>query len=126
MAASPREVALELLAALSAKDLDRMNAVLTDDSSVFDPHYPTPLMQGRAAINGNMAWVFGFLKELHWTVLRTWEADDSVVFEVSTAHVMQDGSLLTPPQVFVADVKDGKVTRWQSFLPYPPPPPPAQ
>ena len=101
-----------------------MNAVLTDDATFFDPHYPTPLMVGRDAINGNMAWATGFLKRMHWTVLRSWETSDSVVLEVDTDHEMQDGTLVTPKQVFIVDVKDGKVTRWQSFVPYPPPAPP--
>ncbi len=124
MAATPKEIALQLLDRISAKDIEGMLNLMTDDASVFDPHYPSPLMQGKDAIRGNMAWVFGFLKEMHWTVLRSWENADSVVLEVATRHVAPDGSLMTPPQVFVIDVRGGKVARWQSFGPYPPPAPP--
>lgn len=126
MTTSPKDVALQVIAAMSAKNLEGMLALFADDASFFDPHYPTPLMQGKDAIRGNMAWALGFLREMHWTVLRSWESADSVVLEVDTRHVGPDGSLITPPQVFVVDVKDGQVTRWQSFVPYPPPmPPPA-
>lgn len=123
MSTSPKAVAEQVIAALSAKDLNALLALMADDVTLFDPHYPTPLMQGHEAIRGNMAWAFGFLKEMHWTVLRSWEAADSVVLEVATRHVAPDGSLITPPQVFVVDVRGGKVTRWQSFVPYPPPMP---
>lgn len=126
MAQSPKELALELLAALSSKDLARADAVLADDAILYDPHYPQPLMVGKDAINGNLGWVFGFLKSMSWTVVHAWEDADSAVLQVETRHEMPDGTPITPPQVFVANVKDGKIARWTTYVPYPPPAPPAQ
>jgi ketosteroid isomerase-like protein len=37
-------------AAVEAKDLDAMMSVFADDAVVFDPHFPTPQMQGKADI----------------------------------------------------------------------------
>ena len=121
MNGSPKDIALKLLDALMAKDQTRMFEILAEDAVLFDPHYPQPLMKGHAEIKAGNDFAFGLLKKMHWTVLRSWESGDSAVLEVDTDHEMVNGMMLTPKQVFVVDVKDGRITRWQSFVPYPPP-----
>lgn len=122
---TPKEIALQLLAAMTAKNKTDILALMADDAVLFDPHYPSPLMTGKAAISEGMDFAFGMLKQPGWTVLRSWENGSSVVFEVDTHHEMINGMMVTPKQVFVVDVKDGKIASWQSFVPYPPPASPA-
>ncbi len=125
MATSPKELAMQMLQAMTAKNKAGILAVLSDDAILFDPHYPSPLMSGKEAIGAGLDFAFGMLKQPGWTILRSWESGDSVVFEVDTHHEMINGMMITPKQVFIVDVKDGKITSWQSFVPYPPPMPPA-
>jgi ketosteroid isomerase-like protein len=125
VAASSKDIAMQLLDAMTAKDTARTLALFADGAVLIDPHYPNPTMTGKDAIGAGMDFAFGLLKQAEWKVLRTWETADTVVLEVDTNHELTNGMKMTPRQVFVADVKDGKVVRWQSFVPYPPPPPPA-
>jgi ketosteroid isomerase-like protein len=119
--ATPKDIALQLLTAMTAKNKAETLALMADDAVLFDPHYPTPLMAGKAAISEGIDFAFGMLKQPGWTVLRSWENRDSVVLEVDTHHEMMNGFMVTPKQVFIVDTKDGKITSWQSFVPYPPP-----
>jgi ketosteroid isomerase-like protein len=121
MSASPTELALKLLEALSAKDGDAALAVLDENVTLYDPHYPTPLMTGHAAIRSANEYAFGLFKQMRWTVLRAWENENSAVIEADTAHELPDGSLVTPKQVFVVDVANDKITNWRTYVPYPPP-----
>ncbi len=125
MVASSKDAAMQLLDAMTDKDMARTLASFTDDAVLFDPHYPNPTMVGKDAIRAGMDFAFGLLKQPKWTVLRSWETANSVVLEADTHHELVNGITMEVKQVFVVDVKDGKITHWQSFVPYPPPPPPA-
>ena len=59
MSTSDRSHVEQLFAAFSARDLDAVMALFADDAIVFDPHYPTPLMAGKAAIRSGCEWAFG-------------------------------------------------------------------
>jgi ketosteroid isomerase-like protein len=121
MTATPISVANQLLDAMTAKDKGRTLALFADDAVLIDPHYPSPTMSGKDAIGAGLDFAFGLLKQPEWKILRSWETADTVVLEVDTHHELINGVIMTPKQVFIADVKDGKVARWQSFAPYPPP-----
>ncbi|WP_268899497.1 hypothetical protein [Haloarcula nitratireducens] len=41
--------------------------------------------------------------------------------EVDTRHRMHDGTTVDFPQVFIIENDNGQITRWQSYLPFPPP-----
>ena len=116
-------VARRMLEAIIAKDKDRILALFTDDAVFFDPHYPEATMRGKAAIAAGMDFAFGLLEQPGFTVLRTWQNNGSVVLETDTHHFLINGAEMRFPQVFVVDVQEGRVSRWQSFTPYPPPPP---
>jgi ketosteroid isomerase-like protein len=49
------------------------------------------------------------------------EDDETFAVEVNTHHTMQDGAEVDFPQVFIIESENGQVTRWQSYLPFPPP-----
>lgn len=119
---SAQAVVRQLLDAMTVKDRAGALAFFADDAVFFDPHYPTPLMVGKEAIGAGLDFSFRMLKQPGWIVNRVWEADGSVVLEVDTQHELMNGIKVTPRQVFIVDVADGKIAQWQSFVPYPPPP----
>ncbi len=122
MSNSPKDLAMQWLDALSRRDRVRMDTLLADDIVLYDPHYTPPLMVSKKTIVARMDSVFSFLKSMNWTVRRAWEDADSAVLEVDTHHVTVTDLVLEPPQVFVVYIKDGKISSWKSFVPYPPPP----
>ena len=47
-----------LIAAFEAKDLPAALAFFADDAVVIDPHYPQPVMKGKAAIEITELWKY--------------------------------------------------------------------
>ena len=125
MSTSDRSHIEQLFAAFAAKDLDAVMALFAEDAIVFDPHYPTPLMAGKAAIRSGFAWAFGALQQPGFAIRNFWAGENNAAVEVDTHHVMLGGLELKFPQAFVFEWRDGLVTRLQAYVPYPPPPPPA-
>ncbi len=112
-----------LLKAFEAKDLDAALACFADDALLFDPHYPTPEMHGKAAIRGGFEFIFGIVKQPGFTIRHLWSGDQDGDFEVDTHHVLGDGTEVRFPQVFVFEMGDGLIRRLQAYVPYPPPAP---
>jgi ketosteroid isomerase-like protein len=110
----------ELLAALMAKDLPRMMSLFADDAVVYDPHYPQPRMVGKAAVQQGLEWGLSTLEKPGFAVRHVWLSDDSGVAEVDTHHVIRGGVEAKFEQVFVFEVRDGKFTRFQAYVPYRP------
>ena len=110
------------LAAIQRKDLAGTLRYFAADALVIDPHYPTPRMAGQAALEDGLRWVFGTLDTMRFTPLNVWVAPDgsSAALEVATAHTVR-GMPLRFTQVFVAEMRDGCITRLQSYPPYGPP-----
>lgn len=114
----------QLFAAFAAKDLDAVLALFADEAVMFDPHYPTPLMPGKAAIRSGLEWAFGALQQPGLTIRNFWAGENNAAVEVDTHHVMPGGMELNFPQAFVLEWRDGLITRLQAYVPYPPPPMP--
>jgi ketosteroid isomerase-like protein len=47
---SLHDLVIRTFATVEAKDLEAMMSLFADDAVVIDPHFPTPQMQGKAAI----------------------------------------------------------------------------
>lgn len=87
----------------------------------IDPHYPEPEYRGPDEIRGALEWALENIVEQPGLTIRTmWEGDDTFAVEVDTHHTMQDGTEVDFPQVFIIETGNGQVTRWQSYLPFPP------
>ena len=116
------EAVTGLLAALQAKDLDGALRWFADDALVIDPHYPMPRMAGKAAIAAGLQWAFGALDQMRFSPQNVWVAPDgaSAAAEVATAHTLR-GRPLRFTQTFVLELRDGRITRLQSYTPYGPP-----
>lgn len=125
MASATQDIMDSILATFQAKDKAAFLDLLADDAVLIDPHYPTPAMQGKATIGAGVDFAFGMLAQPGFTVRNRWINGDSGVMEVATHHRMVTGQELDFPQVFVVETRDGKITRLQSYVPYPPPAPPA-
>ena len=92
------------------------------DGVFIDPHYPEPEYSGPDEIRGALDWALeNIVEEPGLTVRKVWEDDETFAVEVNTHHLMQDGSEVDFPQVFIIEGENGQITRWQSYLPFPPP-----
>jgi ketosteroid isomerase-like protein len=121
-----RQTALELLQAalraVEAKDLPAVLALLDDDSTLIDPHYPVPRMVGRAAITDGLRWAFGTIVTFRFELDLAYESADRrhAAVEVDCHHVLRGGRALEFRQVFVADAQGGTISRLQAYEPYGP------
>ena len=115
-------VMTRMFSALEKRDKAAVMALFATDADLFDPHYPKPAMKGRAEIEKGIDWGLSVMKQFGFRVVRTFPSADgqSAAFEIDTNHVLMAGQKLSFPQVFIADTRDGLVTRLQAFEPYGP------
>ena len=95
-----------------------------EDGVFVDPHYPEPEYRGPAEIREALDWALEEIVEEPGLSIRSiWEdaAANTFAVEVDTHHSMKDGTETDFPQVFIVELEDGSVVRWQSYLPFPPP-----
>lgn len=121
MSDEQRVVIEAALKAFEAKDTQGVLTSFDEEAVFYDPHYPQPEMRGRAAIAQGLATAFELIRQPGLHPRRWWEAGDSTVVEVDTHHVLANGAELRFPQVFVCDLRGGRVARLQVYGPYPPP-----
>lgn len=119
---------LDLLDGFQAKDVEAILGLFAADAVFTDPHYPPPIgptMTGHDAIREAVTWALGVLEQPGFTVRhQLWNPENPNVaaVEVGTHHRMVGGAMVTPPQLFVAEVgDDGLLRRVQGYAPYPPP-----
>ncbi len=96
--------------------------LFTDDGVLFDPHYPTPKMVGKAAIADGLTWGFGAMKKMGFPIANYFEAEGGqcAAVEIATAHELKNGMKLNSPQMFVIETRDGRISRLQAYEPYGP------
>ena len=121
MSSNNQELVERLLSAFEAKDLEAALACFADDAVLFDPHYPTPEMRGKASIREGFEFIFGIVEQPGFTIRRFWTGGHDGALEVDTHHVLADGTEARFPQVFVFEAGDGLIQRLQAYTPYPPP-----
>ena len=112
----------EAFKAVEAKDLDAVIQRFADDAVLIDPHYPSPVMVGKAAITDGLRWGFGGIKQFGFTITSYFEQADGqhAAIEVATHHVLPTGKHLQFPQAFFIDVENNLITRMQAYEPYGP------
>lgn len=116
-----REQIETVLAAFENRDVVGASEIYADDGVFIDPHYPEPEYRGPEEIREALEWALDHVVEQPGlTIHNVWEDDDSFAVEVDTHHTMQDGTTAEFPQVFIIETDNGQVTRWQSYLPFPP------
>lgn len=110
-----------LLHAFVAKDLKIALDCFTDDALFYDPHYPEPQMQGKAAIQEGFQFTFSILKKPGFTIRHFWGDEKSGALEVDTHHIFQDDHEVRFPQMFAFELQNDLLARFQAYVPYPPP-----
>lgn len=112
----------QVLDASMAKDKAKVLAAFAPDALFIDPHYPNPEMRGLKEIEAGLDWAFVGMECFGFTVERTFTSDDgnSGAVEMNCKHVLAGGRVLAFPQVFVAEMKIGRLTRLRAYEPYGP------
>ena len=117
----------DVFARFTAKDAPGVAAMFADTGTLIDPNYPPPLgpaMTGPEAVEAGLGWAFGIIQRSEFTPTSTFldpDAPGRGAMEVSTTHTLQDGSRVDLTQVFVIELDgEGRISRMQSYTPYPP------
>ena len=110
------------LRAVESKDLEGLRRLVAEDAVLVDPHYPAPRMAGWAAIEDGLRWSFGTIEAFRFDVVHEFGSVDGAhaAVEVDSDHVLRGGRRLAFGQVFVVDVRDGRIDRLQAYEPYGP------
>jgi ketosteroid isomerase-like protein len=97
-------------------------SLFDDDAVLIDPHFPTPRMQGKAAITEGLRGAIAGMQSFGYTIVTYFESEDGqrAAVETATHHVIKQGKKLNFPQVFIFETADGRITRMQAYEPYGP------
>jgi ketosteroid isomerase-like protein len=117
------EPVTRLFAAIEARNIDAALACFAPDALIVDPHYPTPTMRGHAPLAEGLSWAFGLMEQMRFTPRHVCVAADKrvVMIEVATHHTVRGGQQLRFDQVFVIEIDNGLITRFQAYTPHGPP-----
>jgi ketosteroid isomerase-like protein len=111
-----REYIEAILGAFEDGDADDVSAVFAEDAVFVDPWYPGEEYHGpagvRRAIEGGPRNV---IERSEFVVRNFWSAETSCVVEVETYYRTADDSERAFPQVFVVEMDNGRVARWQAY-----------
>ncbi len=109
-------------AAVEAKDLEAVLQCFAEDAVFIDPHYPSPVMVGKAAIANGLRWAFKGMKQFGFTIVSygEWADGQHAAIEMATHHILQTGMQLQFPQAFFIDAQNDLITRMQAYEPYGP------
>ena len=107
---------------VEAKDMSAMMANFCSDADFIDPHYPKVHMHGEQEILDGLTWGVKSLEKLGFTIVHYFAAEDgkSAAVEVTTNHELPNGKKLNFQQMFVFELRDGKISRLQAYEPYGP------
>src|SRR5215469_16389537 len=107
---------------LEAKDLEAMMRLFAEDAVVIDPHFPTPRMQGKAAIRKGFQGAMSGMRSFGYTIVNYCESESGqcAAVETATHHVLKQGMKRNFPQVFIFEMAKGQITRLQAYEPYGP------
>jgi hypothetical protein len=96
--------------------------VFAEDAVVIDPHFPTPRMQGKAAIRAGFRGAMSGMRSFGYTIVNYFESENgqSAAVETATHHVLKQGMQRNFPQVFIFEMANGHITRLQVYEPYGP------
>ena len=119
---TPRDALQNLFTAMENRDYATAVATFTDDAVFFDPHYPNPKMEGRAAIEKGLAWGLKSMDKFGFTIEKTYagEGGTSCAVEIDTHHFLKGGKELRFPQAFFVETVDGKISALRAYEPYGP------
>jgi ketosteroid isomerase-like protein len=113
-----REYIEAVLGAFEQGDADDASAVFAEDGVFVDPRYPDEEYHGPEGVRRALEQGFeNAIERSRFVVRNFWTNGASCAVEVESHHVTTDGSERAFSQVFVVETDNGRVTRWQSYLP---------
>ncbi|NHN46582.1 nuclear transport factor 2 family protein [Halostella sp. JP-L12] len=116
-----RERIENALRAFENSDAAAAASTYAENGVFIDPHYPASEYQGREAIREAFEWALtNIVEQPGFSVRNSIGAGDTYAIEVDTHHVAKDGSKREFPQVFVVEGDETGITRWRTYLPFPP------
>ncbi|MDQ1723219.1 MAG: hypothetical protein QOG52_247 [Frankiaceae bacterium] len=116
-----RELLSAVFRCCEAKDVEGAVALTAPNAVFIDPHYPRVHNTGTAEIRESLTWGIGGLEQMRFHEQRWYAGDDgAVTVEVDTHHTIKGKREVRFQQVFVAESRDGLLTRLQAFEPYGP------
>ena len=111
-----REYIEAVLGAFEQGDADDASAVFAEDGVFVDPRYPDEEYHGPEGVRRALEQGFESATERSRFIVRNfWSAETSCVVEVETYYRTADGSERAFPQVFVVEMDNGRVARWQAY-----------
>lgn len=112
----------QVLQAVERRDIEAALAPMAPDVDLFDPHYPKPQMNGHAEVRAGLEWGLSVMERFGFAVRNHFVAADglSCAVEVDSRHRLKAGKDLVFPQVFVAEARDGLISRLHAYEPYGP------
>jgi ketosteroid isomerase-like protein len=115
-----RDLVTNTFATPEAKDFRKTMSGFADDAVLVDPHFPTPRIEGKAAIAEALSEALESMTSLGYTIVNYFESPDGRNAAVATATDHVHGIRRVFPQVFIVETRDGRITRFQAFEPYGP------
>lgn len=108
--------------AIENRDIDAALAALSPDVDLFDPHYPTPQMNGHAQVRSGLEWGLSVMERFGFALRHAFLSADGLsgAFEVDSNHRLKAGQELSFPQVFVVETRGGLIGRLRAYEPYGP------
>jgi len=90
-----------------------------EEGVYIDPHYPDDEYRGPEEVRRVLeSGLEESIAQPRLTIQNVWEDGDAFVVEVRTHHTLIDETEVDYQQVFVIETRGGKITRWQSYLPF--------
>jgi ketosteroid isomerase-like protein len=105
----PREVAVALVEAMNAHDIDAFVALFAPDYDSRQPAHPDRAFQGRDQVRANWSAVFAGVPDFRAELIASAAEADTVWSEWRWSGTHEDGSRLEMAGVIVFGVRDGRL-----------------
>jgi len=116
-----RERIESALKAFESRDTAAAASAYAEDGVFIDPRYPAVEYRGRESIREAFEWALtNVVDHAEFSVRNAVGTGDDYAIEVDTHYVAKDGTEREYPQVFVVEGSEAGITRWQTYLPFPP------
>lgn len=108
--------------AVETKNLDAVLGYFHTEAEFLDPHYPNVHMKGHDEIREGLSWGFKSVKKFNFTEENYFENENktSAAVEMATKIELSGGQKLSYTQVFILEIKQGKIYRCQAYETYGP------
>jgi ketosteroid isomerase-like protein len=107
---TPAQVLGSLVEDFNAHDLDALVGRFADDYALTDPAHPTRSFVGSAQVRKNWGMFFSVVPDIRLEVVEHVTTDDGFWLDGLQHGTRQDGARVENSMVFIARVRDGRIT----------------